>query len=262
MPPVRPGRARGCSCSCCAWRRRGGRCWPSVSVPVSRWLLRRFPRGSVRSGMAKRDDGGGGRGSPLPALPVAQQPLGDEGPGGQEEQRAWGHGQAPPGHGLARGRGQRWHRWQRTPPHRHCSVSRPHPPPLCIPGSVPMGVPPQTSPSWVPTSPRAVGQAGGQQGHPQHVLQPQLTCGASAGPGSVSPCKTGEGLGFSWGWHPLPAPGRGRERLERPGRDQRVQLGQEPRGCGNKGAEGMRGTEGMRGVVGVSRAMGMRGKQQ
>lgn len=207
MPPVRPGRARGCSCSSCAWRRRGGRCWPSVSVPVSRWLLRRFPRGSVRSGMAKRDDSGGGRGSPLPALPVAQQPLGDEGPGGQEEQRAWGHGQAPPGHGLARGRGQRWHRWQRTPPHRHCSGVPVTSPSSVHPWQCPHGCPSPDLPQLCPHIPVGCRAGRGTAGPPPARPSAPTHLWSECRAWLCLPLQDRRGLGVQLGLAPPASPG-------------------------------------------------------
>lgn len=100
----------------------------------------------------------------------------------------------------------------------------------CINTAIPGDVSPQMSPASqlrVPSLtsrccvPRPLRLSGGQRDSratPQRFLHPQLTCGASTGPGSVpatSPCKTGEGLGCRWGWHPPSSPCvpvRGRER--------------------------------------------------
>lgn len=107
---------------------------PGPQSPVAGEAIPAWLRGASHARARRDGEGGvavaaGTWGSPLPALPVAQQPLGDEGPGGQEEQRARGHGQAPRGHRLAWGRGQRCHRCHQTLPQPsaernrcHCSV--------------------------------------------------------------------------------------------------------------------------------------------
>lgn len=181
----------------------------------------------------------GARRSPLLALPAAQQPLGDEGPGDEEEQGTRGDSQGPRGRCLVRGQreavcggGQRCHCCDQTSPpapstERQVTAMAPQSwsqpsscgdlasnllSPLsrhggriprdvcCSPAEGPIPVPPPCRVSRPPWPLRA--GSVGRQGHPAALPPPQLTCRARGWPGLVpaaSPCRRGEGFGVQTG---------------------------------------------------------------